>query len=459
MERVLTAGPELAETPETMPAFEHLQPLPAPPWGRTAAPASPVRPDWRWRRWDLLPAAFHLFVLAVLLSAGYPAGRVAVVAIAATIQQGNYLGWWRRDLRRCVNADAGRLAWIVAAAQSCFLVTTAVAIAATGGVRSPLLLTIAGAYTAAVAAVGDRPQTRALLGATAFKVGVLALLPHSLTGPDLPGPAFAVLAVGSVVGLGALLAPVHARARQRRDAFFRARRELATEALARAQNLEQIGSKVAHELKNPLTGVKALVQLGLRSPAEAASHERLEVVEREVTRMQEILQNYLSFTRPLQTVAPRRIELAPLVSDTLVALSARADEAGVRLYTVGDATLEADPRRLKEALLNLVANAIEATPEGGEVCVEVQEAGDRAELVVRDTGRGMAPETLRRIGTPFFTTRDEGTGLGVVLARSVIAQHGGSLRYESEPGKGTRVEVLLPRVATGAEHAACAAGR
>lgn len=442
-----------------MPALDRLQPLGLPPWGRVTGQSAAARSEWRWRKWDLLPAAFHLFVIGVLAASGYPTGRIAVVAGAAAIQQAHYLGWWKRDIRRCLNADAGRLAWIVAASQSYFLVTTTVVIAATGGVRSPLLLTIAGAYTAAVAAVGDRPQTRALLAATALKVGVVALLPRALTGPDLPGPAQALLTVASVIGLGALLAPVHARARQRRDAFFRARRELASEALARAQNLEQIGSKVAHELKNPLTGVKALVQLGLRSPAEAASHERLEVVEREVSRMQEIIQNYLSFTRPLQSVDPRRVELAPLVSDTLVTLSARADEAGVRLYTVGDATLEADPRRIKEALLNLVANAIEATPEGGEVCVEMQEAGERVEIAIRDTGRGMSEETLRKIGTPFFTTRDEGTGLGVVLARSVIAQHGGSLRYESEPGKGTRVEVLLPRVARGADDAACAAGR
>jgi signal transduction histidine kinase len=138
-------------------------------------------------------------------------------------------------------------------------------------------------------------------------------------------------------------------------------------------------------------------------------------------------------------------------------LSARADDARVRLFAQGDATVEADPRRLKEALLNLVANAIEATPPGGEVVVEVRPDGDATEIVVRDTGRGMPAETLTRIGTPFFTTRDDGTGLGVVLARSVIAQHGGSLRYESEPGKGTRVKVTLPRVNTEVRHGAGAA--
>ncbi len=425
--------------------------------GAEEAPA--VRSGGRWAQGDLLPLGFHLAAVAMLAAAGLPAARVAIVALAAGVQQAHYLSWRRRDIRLCVNADADRLAWMVLGAQACFFLTTGVAVAVTGGLRSPLLLTIVGSYAAAVAAVGDRLQTRILLAATALEVGVIALLPRALTGPELAGPAHALLTALSVLGLGVLLAPVHARARKRRDAFARARKEMAADALARAQSLEQVGSKVAHELKNPLTGVKALVQLGLRNPAEAPSHERLEVVEREVTRMQEILHNYLSFTRPLQAITPRRVELGPLVSDALVTLSARADEAGVRLYAQGDVAVEADPRRITEALLNLVANAIEATPPDGEVVVEVRPAGDEVEIVVRDTGRGMPSATLRRIGTPFFTTRDDGTGLGVVLARSVITQHGGSLRYESEPGRGTRVKVTLPRVATGARDAACAARR
>ncbi|WP_242342687.1 ATP-binding protein [Anaeromyxobacter terrae] len=223
-----------------------------------------------------------------------------------------------------------------------------------------------------------------------------------------------------------------------------------SEAIARAQDLEQRCLEVAHELKNPLTGVKALVQLGLRAPAESPSHERLALIEREVTRMQEILRRYLSLARSLEEVAPTRLALGPLVESALCVLSARASAARVRLSTRGNATVEADPRRLEEALVNLVANGIEATPPGGEVIVEVCARGGEAEIVVRDTGRGMAPETLHRLGTPFFTTREDGTGLGVVLARAAIAGHGGSLRYESEPGKGTTVRATLPRRARAA---------
>jgi signal transduction histidine kinase len=227
------------------------------------------------------------------------------------------------------------------------------------------------------------------------------------------------------------------------------------QAGAGAADLEQLGMKFAHELKNPLTGVKALVQLGLRNPAETPSHDRLAVVEREVTRMQEILQRYLSFTRQAQELTQSRIDLGPFVSDALLGLSAWAAEARVQLISYGDATIDGDPRALKEALVNLVANGIEATSPGGAVVVEVRASGDGAEIVIRDTGRGMPPEMLARVGTPFFTTREDGTGLGVVLARSVFAQHGGSLRYESEPGRGTTVRATLPgRLVGGASAAA-----
>jgi signal transduction histidine kinase len=207
---------------------------------------------------------------------------------------------------------------------------------------------------------------------------------------------------------------------------------------------ERMGPAVLHGVKNSLAAMKALVQLGLRNPAEGASHARLTTIEVAVARMQELLDGYLSSTQPFEAARLLRTELGQLVSETLQLLSAQASQAGVRLLTRGGAVVEADSRRLKEALVNLVSNAIQATPPGGEVVVEVRPSPGQAELVVRDTGRGMAPETLRRLGTPFFTTRRDGTGLGVVLARSVIAQHGGSMRYESQPGKGTTVRATLP---------------
>ncbi len=230
-------------------------------------------------------------------------------------------------------------------------------------------------------------------------------------------------------------------------------------AAAPGEAREQLGIEVAHELKNPLAAVKALAQLGLREAGEAPAHERLRVIEREAGRMEEILRRYLASPRTLKHAPPAplelaRVELAPLVSRVLLSLSALASIGRVRLSSRGDATIEAEPRRLEEALLNLVANAIEATPSGGAVVVEVRQAGEDVEIAVRDTGRGMERETLARVGTPFFTTRAHGSGLGVVLARSVLADHGGSLRYESKPGEGTTAVARLPGGSHEPPHAA-----
>jgi signal transduction histidine kinase len=461
MERVLPDGPDLAKRSSLMSAtlVHQAEALPA------GKERGVVRVPHRPHREDLAPFAYYAVVAAVLAATGYPAWRIASLAIPAVLPRALFYlvsaapGAPRYDPKRCINASPDAMAWWATSSQAALFATTALAVAVTGGIRSPLLVTIVAAYGAAACMVGDRLASRVLLAATAGAVGLLAILPGAWTGPALSPAVHAALTAVAVLGVGALMAPADAMLRLKRGDLARAREEMASEALTRSQTFEQVGTKVAHELRNPLTSVKALVQLGLRQPAEAASHARLEIVEREVTRMQEILQNYLSFTRPLQEVAPRRVELGSIVSDTLEVLSARADGAQVRLYARGDTVVEADPRRLKEALLNLVANAIEATLPGGTVEVEVRAEGDQAEIVVGDTGRGMAPETLQRLGTPFFTTREDGTGLGVVLARAVIAQHGGSLRYESEPGRGTRVRVLLPRVAGGRQDAARAGRR
>jgi signal transduction histidine kinase len=117
---------------------------------------------------------------------------------------------------------------------------------------------------------------------------------------------------------------------------------------------------------------------------------------------------------------------------------------------VGDAsaTLEADPRKLRQAVLNLVLNAMQSSPRGERVTLEVGRTCARShftKIKVIDRGAGMSPEVLERIKKPYFTTREGGTGLGVAVARGIIEQHGGTLDYESAPGKGTTVTIRLPQ--------------
>ncbi|HEU4382440.1 MAG TPA: HAMP domain-containing sensor histidine kinase [Anaeromyxobacteraceae bacterium] len=215
----------------------------------------------------------------------------------------------------------------------------------------------------------------------------------------------------------------------------------------RRGELEARGLRMAHQLKNPLSAMKALVQLGLRNPSEGASHERLATLEREIDRVAEILASYFSAPARAEETAPGRVHVGALASQALRLVSAQAEGARVRLGVRGDGFVEGDPQGLLEALVNLLVNAIQATAPGGKVEVEVRPEGERIDIVVRDTGSGMPPDTLRRVGTPYFTTRGQGTGLGVALARRAVARHGGALRYQSEPGKGTSATITLPRAA------------
>ena len=140
-----------------------------------------------------------------------------------------------------------------------------------------------------------------------------------------------------------------------------------------------------------------------------------------------------------------QVDVSQLLTGTAAVLEARARAQGVVLEVSSEPLVASvDPRRLKEALFNLMANALEACAPGARVEARAERREDAVHLIVKDTGRGMSPETLARVGTPFFTTREQGTGLGVTLARSVALQHGGTLTFESEPGRGTVATLLLP---------------
>jgi signal transduction histidine kinase len=248
------------------------------------------------------------------------------------------------------------------------------------------------------------------------------------------------------------------------EGFMSARRSLLSvrermieAAQQRVRSLEQVGSKVAHELKNPLAAIKSLLQLEAKPFTDAASSDplsavdfqrsrrRLEVMASEVVRMEAILRDYLSFSRPLEDLRVGSVDLAAVADTVVLLLEGRTAAADVRLTRSGEPIVMAgDARRLEEALLNIATNAVEATPAGGSVTIRTEQRACEAVIVVADTGRGMTPLILEKVGTPFFTTRKDGTGLGVVLARAVLAQHGGRLEYESRPGEGTTVTLTLP---------------
>jgi signal transduction histidine kinase len=209
--------------------------------------------------------------------------------------------------------------------------------------------------------------------------------------------------------------------------------------------VEHLGAQVAHEVKNPLAAARGLVQLVQRHVAEARDKERLAVVVSEMDRALTVLGDYLSFARPLGDLSLGAVDLRGLLEDVRGVVEARAREKSITIVVHGTRlTALADRQRLRDALLNLTLNAISALQRGGQVTLSAVQGDGHVQLMVDDDGPGMTREQVARLGQPFASESEGGTGLGVLLAQSVARQHGGELRFESTPGSGTRAMLELP---------------
>jgi signal transduction histidine kinase len=396
----------------------------------------------------------QLILFLIFLHAGYPTWRVAAAAgvfiVFALIQQA-----WIRSSSDALSFDRVFIG-VNLSAQT--MVTVIVGL--TGGLSSPTVPSLLLPSVISLLFFGPHAVARWIAFASALLIVGMGLLPRALVGPLLP-PAHYAMALG--VGLVWNLFLLHMMVGKMTRAASKAghsmaclREERLSDAEAQLRRLQSVGSKVAHELKNPLASIKGLCQLVARTPESERTQERLAVAASEISRMETILNEYLSFSRPLEDLRPETLDVSAIARDVLDVLAGRADHAGVTMTLDGGATeVHGDARRLKEALINLVANAIEATPNGGTVALRMRTSGGAAPgspgglgptvvLEVRDSGRGIAPEDLERLGTPFFTTRSNGTGLGVVLAQGVLHQHGGTLTYASTLGQGTTATITLP---------------
>ncbi len=385
----------------------------------------------------------QLLVLGLLWSAGYPTWRIIAVG-------GLYAAFMlAHKIVLSVTSDPHRTAssfiYMNISAQL-FVVGTA---ALTGGVHSPFLPGAALPAIISLLFFGPQAVSRWMALGNGLLIIAMVSLPAELVGPALPTNYYATTIVIALAWnlfmLHLLVGKLSVIASRAGESMACLREERLSDAEAQLRRLQSVGAKVAHELKNPLAAIKGLCQLVARTPESERTQERLAVVASEISRMETILGEYLSYSRPLEDINPERIELAALARDVLDVLDGRAQQAGVTLSVEGSASaVQGDPRRLKEALINLVANAIEATPNGGTVALRLRDANTGSSVEVRDSGRGITPEEMERLGTSFFTTRPNGTGLGVVLAQGVITQHGGSLSYVSTVGKGTTATITLP---------------
>jgi signal transduction histidine kinase len=209
--------------------------------------------------------------------------------------------------------------------------------------------------------------------------------------------------------------------------------------------LEEVAGSLAHEIKNPLAAIKGLVQLVTESPQSPRTPQRLEVLSREVARMESLVHDGLAVARPMHASTLEATSVELLLREVALAVEPHAIEHRVNV-TIEPTSLRAivDPRAMRAALVNLARNAIDASAPHSSITLRAQPQPRAIEIDVIDHGHGMPREVLDRIGAPFFTTRARGHGLGVLVARSVVERHGGSLQFESESGRGTRAVITVP---------------
>jgi signal transduction histidine kinase len=229
---------------------------------------------------------------------------------------------------------------------------------------------------------------------------------------------------------------------------------------ADAEALSAMGTlalNLAHEIRNPLNA--AVLQLHLLGrhvdklnadgETRSALHDRARIVGDEIGRLNRLLTEFLELARP-RAIARELVHVGKLVDAVLdlEAGSAAARNVTVVRETTSDGVVaRGDSEKLKQVVLNLVVNALEAMKEGGTLTARVSAGdgkSDRVVLSIEDTGPGIEPQVLAQVFDPFFTTKEAGTGLGLSIVRKIVDQHEGEVRIESERGKGTRVRVMVP---------------
>jgi two-component system, NtrC family, sensor histidine kinase HydH len=211
--------------------------------------------------------------------------------------------------------------------------------------------------------------------------------------------------------------------------------------------LGQLSAGLAHEIRNPLfaiAGAAGILKRGQSSPARQA--ECLAIIDKECQRLDSLLVHFLEFARPR---APRyqAVDIAALF-ESVTALSAHGigqNRVVIRKeITANDQALDSDAEQLKQVLLNLVINAIQAMPEGGAVTLSCRRQAGRILIQVRDQGCGIPAEYIDRVFDPFFTTKENGTGLGLSVAHQIVGQLGGTLTLEPNPDRGMTFSIYLP---------------
>ncbi len=298
-------------------------------------------------------------------------------------------------------------------------------------------------------------------GLLASLLSALLYIPHIIMtwgdNPSYTASQYAEVVVFFLVGgITGILAD---RDRRRREELHRTAEELrrvyrelqdSFEQIKRADRLSAIGqlaAGLAHEIRNPLASIEGAVDILERNrgtPERRA--EFLSIIKKETRRLNRLLSALLDFARP-RPPRVRPVHAGELFDQVLALVAHTGEREGIRFRVEAAAGLppvEADPEQLQQVVINLVLNSIQAMPEGGTITLGAAVDGDRFLIRVTDEGRGIPESELDKIFDPFYTTKPNGTGLGLAVVHQIVEQHGGTIRAARNPGRGMTFTILLP---------------
>ncbi len=218
------------------------------------------------------------------------------------------------------------------------------------------------------------------------------------------------------------------------------------EALMQSEKLSVIGelaAGVAHEIRNPVTVLKGFVQL---LSQEKRDKEFYTIMDKELERINQITNEFMALAKP-QAVHFKKQNLMELIQEVCLFLESEAfmhqvvievDHLDTYIY------LNCEPNQMKQVLINTIKNGMEAMPDGGKITIQTETVDGFVHLMIKDEGTGIPEEVINKVGQPFFTTKEQGTGLGLMVSMKIIENHGGQLTIQSEENMGSTVEIILP---------------
>jgi len=238
-----------------------------------------------------------------------------------------------------------------------------------------------------------------------------------------------------------------------RDKRIRAMEQEAEKRLQQSERLSMMGqmaASIAHEVKNPLGSIKGAAQIIKdKSTPEKDRDEFAQIIEKESDRLDKVVRDFLSYSRP----APSHftdIDICDALNTAQRHLKYQAEKQGVKIIfnSANKATVKGDPEKLHQLFLNILLNAIQAPADGGMIEIPCKEIFDKKNRMIRveirDNGPGIPDDVLQKIFDPFFSTKSQGTGLGLATARAIVTEHKGTIVVDSGPGEGATFIVTFP---------------